>query len=256
MRKYRAFIAAAAIGLIGLSGCAGSGGRMGYILGKDIADQRTSGREEACPNITHFVVSPVAATCGGEVTLEISAVAPAGADISYAWEIEGQSFDTGERAIWKTPNCAMIGQPERAYTVRGVVSDGQCSVTQAVEVNVTCSCAMDMMVHFAFAKANLDASARAELDAFAQKVMRTPNYAILIEGHTDAIGKTSSNKKLGMRRADAVKAYLIAQWKMNPGRFITRSFGEDKPIAPNNTAKGRAQNRRAEIFRVMLKTRE
>ena len=256
MGKYTVCLAIVAIGLTGLSGCAGSGDKMKYALGKDIAAQRGAGAEGVCPSITRFVVSPLATQCGGEVSLEISAVAPAGADISYSWEIEGQSFDTGERAVWKTPTCATIGQPERAYTVRGVVSDGQCSVTQSVEVNVTCICAMDLMVNFAFAKANLDQSARAELDAFAQKVSATPNYAILIEGHTDAIGKSSSNKRLGMRRADAVKNYLVTQWKIDPGRFITRSFGEDAPIAPNDTAEGRAKNRRAEIFRVVLKTRE
>lgn len=261
MAKQQIFIAIMALSVFALSGCAERRQEsVKNALGKDIAARRASGKEEACPAITQFVVTPTTAQCGGEISLQIAGIAPADADITYSWEIEGQTFDTGERAIWKTPTCQMIADPQRSYTVRGIISDGQCSVTQSVEVNVACDCSSstgraDLVVHFAFAKANLDAAARSILDEFAQKIMTSPNYAVIIEGHTDYVGPESKNKTLGQRRADAVRDYFVTQWKIDPGRFMTRSLGETSPVSTNNTQEGRAQNRRAEIFRVVLSTK-
>ena len=260
MTKQHRYIAIMALGVMALSGCAGSGENAKNALGKDIAAQRANGKEVMCPAITQFVVSPTTVECGSEIHLQIAGVAPAGSDITYAWEIEGQTFDTGEHAVWKTPTSRTIADPQRAYNVRGIVSDGQCSVTQAVKVQVTCNSssaigAADLVVHFAFAKANLDAAARSQLDEFAQKIMTSPNYAVIIEGHTDYVGPESKNKTLGQRRADAVRDYFVTQWKIDSGRFMTRSFGEDAPVASNQTKEGRSQNRRAEIFRVILSTK-
>ena len=257
MMKQHRYIAIMALSVMALSGCAGSGENAKNALGKDIAVQRATGKEVMCPAITQFVVSPTTAECGSEIHLQIAGVAPDGADITYAWEIEGQTFDTGERAVWKTPTCKTIAEPQREYNVRGIISDGQCSVTQAVKVHVTCNCssvtgAADLVVHFAFAKADLDAAARLQLDEFAQKIMTSPNYAVIIEGHTDYVGPESKNKTLGQRRADAVRDYFVTQWKIDSGRFMTRSFGETAPVSANNTNEGRAQNRRAEVFRVIL----
>ncbi len=257
MVKQQTFITIMALSVMALGGCAGNSETAKNALGKDIAARRTAGNEEMCPAITQFIVSPTAAQCGSEVSLQIAGVAPVGADISYIWDIEGQTFDTGERAVWKTPTCQTIGEPERVYTVRGIISDGQCSVTQSVEVKVTCDCASvksssDLVVHFAFAKANIDAAEQARLDEFAQKVIMSPNYAVIVEGHTDYIGNEPKNKQLGQRRADAVRDYLVSKWQIDPGRFITRSFGEDAPVSSNDTKEGRALNRRAEIFRVVL----
>jgi outer membrane protein OmpA-like peptidoglycan-associated protein len=78
---------------------------------------------------------------------------------------------------------------------------------------------------------------------------------IMIEGHTDAIGGEKANDRLGTRRAAAVKDYLIKKWHVTPDRIMTRSFGEEQPVALNATADGRAQNRRAEVFRVTLTTK-
>jgi len=259
--KQSTLMAMTVLSMIAFYGCAGNESEsVKNALGKDIAAHRAEGKEEMCPAMTQFVVSPTNLKCGETVSLQIAGVAPAGADITYSWEIEGQTFDTGERSVWKTPTCETVGDPERSYTVRGIISDGQCSVTQSVEVNVTCNCASvhgaaDVIVHFAFAKANIDAAARMKLDEFAQKILASPNYAVIIEGHTDYVGPEAKNKTLGQRRADVVRDYFVTQWKFDPGRFMTRSFGEDAPVASNETKEGRAQNRRAEVFRVVLSTK-
>jgi outer membrane protein OmpA-like peptidoglycan-associated protein len=68
-----------------------------------------------------------------------------------------------------------------------------------------------------------------------------------VEGHTDSYGSDASNLNLSQERADAVKAYLLANMSMDPSRIEAIGYGESKPIANNETAEGRAKNRRIEI---------
>ncbi|MBJ6761863.1 OmpA family protein [Myxococcaceae bacterium JPH2] len=69
---------------------------------------------------------------------------------------------------------------------------------------------------------------------------------VRIEGHTDSMGNDTANLKLSQKRADAVMAQLLRRG-IDPGRAEAVGFGETKPIAPNNTKAGRAQNRRTEF---------
>jgi len=235
-----------------LAGCGETSMRIQRALGRDIAEKRAKADEKPCPVITAFSVTPATAKCGGHVSLEIAATTITGLPIDYAWEIEGQTFDTGQQAIWNTPTAQTIGDPEKVYTVRGVASDGQCSVTQAVEVTVLCVSAFDAMVHFEFGRAELDTTAQIVLDEIGEKLRQNPDHAVLIEGHTDYVGNEPANERLGERRADVVKRYLQKNWNIDPSRVLTRSFGEDQPIAPNDSTTGRSKNRRAEIFRVIF----
>lgn len=75
-----------------------------------------------------------------------------------------------------------------------------------------------------------------------------PGWKLTIEGHTDATGSDSHNLDLSQRRADSVKAYLIAGGVAG-GRLETKGFGEGRPVADNATELGRAQNRRVELVR-------
>jgi OOP family OmpA-OmpF porin len=70
---------------------------------------------------------------------------------------------------------------------------------------------------------------------------------VSIEGHTDSIGTDAYNQKLSERRARTVRDHMVGQG-IAADRITTRGFGESKPIASNETAEGRAQNRRVEIF--------
>ncbi len=235
-----------------LAGCGETPMMIQQALGRDIAERRATAGEKPCPVLTTFSVTPATAKCGGHVSLDIAATTIIGLPITYAWEIEGQTFETGQQAVWNTPTAQTIGDPEKVYTVRGVASDGQCSVTQAVEVTVLCVSAFDAMVHFEFGRAVLDTTAKIVLDEIGEKLRQNPNHAVLIEGHTDYVGNEPANERLGERRADAVKRYLQTNWNIDPSRVLTRSFGEDQPIAPNDSTTGRSKNRRAEIFRVMF----
>ena len=73
------------------------------------------------------------------------------------------------------------------------------------------------------------------------------NVWVEIEGHTDSTGDTMMNEKLGLARAEAVKRYLYEQHQIPLHKINVISYGEDKPVAPNNTRDGRAQNRRVVI---------
>ena len=76
------------------------------------------------------------------------------------------------------------------------------------------------------------------------------NVYFEIEGHTDSTGSERRNMQLGMQRAEMVKIYLYDQHNVPLHRISVRSFGEDRPAAPNDTAEGRAQNRRV-VIRVL-----
>lgn len=75
---------------------------------------------------------------------------------------------------------------------------------------------------------------------------RTQFKQIEVRGHTDSVGTDKYNMSLSQRRADAVKAYLVGKG-LSAGLFTTKGFGESQHIAPNDTAEGRAQNRRVTL---------
>lgn len=74
---------------------------------------------------------------------------------------------------------------------------------------------------------------------------------IIVNGYTDNTGPANYNLKLSKRRAESVKAYLLAQG-IQPSRVIARGYGENNPRATNSTAQGRSENRRVEIEIVPL----
>jgi outer membrane protein OmpA-like peptidoglycan-associated protein len=106
--------------------------------------------------------------------------------------------------------------------------------------------------NFAFNSANLPSQARKEIDGFLSDLKGDANgmegTIFVVAGHTDAAGSDDYNYELGKRRADAVSRYLITQKKMDPLRVVTVSYGKSAPAAENNTAQGRAKNRRVEIL--------
>jgi outer membrane protein OmpA-like peptidoglycan-associated protein len=83
-------------------------------------------------------------------------------------------------------------------------------------------------------------------------VLREFNQTLVdVNGHTDADGSDDYNYDLSRRRASSVAQYLVSQ-QLNPQRFSVQGFGESQPIASNNSASGKAQNRRVEIQIVPL----
>jgi len=99
---------------------------------------------------------------------------------------------------------------------------------------------------FDFDKAVLKPEGKAKLDDLASKVKAINLEVIIAVGHTDAVGSDAYNQKLSVRRAEAVKAYLVTKG-IEKNRVYTEGKGEKQPVADNKTAEGRAKNRRVEI---------
>ena len=102
-------------------------------------------------------------------------------------------------------------------------------------------------VLFATGKADLKPGAMERLSKLAGFMLKYPDRAVVIEGHTDSVGSAASNQTLSERRSDAVKAYLISQ-SVPASSVTTIGKGKDVPVAENTTATGRQQNRRVEII--------
>jgi peptidoglycan-associated lipoprotein len=102
--------------------------------------------------------------------------------------------------------------------------------------------------NFKFAKTVLPDEAKAKLDQLVASLKADPKGAFFeIEGHTDNIGDPKTNDRIGLERAEAVKRYLYEQHQIPLHKINVISYGELKPIAPNKTRDGRAQNRRVVV---------
>ena len=101
---------------------------------------------------------------------------------------------------------------------------------------------------FKLGKAELPPDATGALDAMVGQLKGDKKAMwVEIEGHTDSTGDKLMNQRLGLARAEAVKRYLYEQHQIPLHKINVISYGEEKPVAPNNTRDGRAQNRRVVI---------
>jgi len=99
--------------------------------------------------------------------------------------------------------------------------------------------------NFAFDSSKVRPSA-SKIDELVKALQEQPNADIYIEGHTDNIGSEEYNKKLSLRRANAV-AEELKKRGIAANRIHVEGFGYSRPIASNNTKEGRAHNRRVDV---------
>ncbi|MGX9415921.1 OmpA family protein [Vibrio sp. RC27] len=92
----------------------------------------------------------------------------------------------------------------------------------------------------------LTSSIHNTLSGVATILVEYPNTSLVIEGHTDSTGSDQTNQVLSEQRAESVRAYLVSQG-VTAGRAISRGYGERVALCSNDTAAGRACNRRVEI---------
>ncbi|TVZ52616.1 OmpA family protein [Dokdonia sp. Hel_I_53] len=135
----------------------------------------------------------------------------------------------------------VLDKDDECPDVVGTVANNGCP---EVSVEVLAQLNTDFKnVLFDYNKASLRKESFETLDRVASVMMEYPNTRFLIEGHTDSRGSDSYNKKLSNERAASVRTYLTGKG-IPAARLESQGFGEERPIATNNTAAGRQQNRR------------
>ncbi|HZI68906.1 MAG TPA: OmpA family protein [Hanamia sp.] len=100
---------------------------------------------------------------------------------------------------------------------------------------------------FAFSKSDLSDSAKMNLNKLATALTNYPNTNIEIQGHTDSRGTEEYNMGLSLRRANAVRDYLVSKG-IDGSRMTVKGYGESAPAYTNDTPEGMAQNRRVEFL--------
>jgi OmpA-OmpF porin, OOP family len=102
-------------------------------------------------------------------------------------------------------------------------------------------------IKFPSGKSTIDASSAALMKKVQQGLALFPGASISVEGHTDANGSDSQNLILSQDRADAVRQYLVSNFGLNAEKVTSVGYGEARPVATNETAAGRARNRRIDL---------
>lgn len=105
-----------------------------------------------------------------------------------------------------------------------------------------------LYINFGTGTSELDAEAEVIIDQIAELMEANPDLHIRIDGHTDNVGDDAANKKLSYERAKTVMRQIIRKG-ISPSRLSAKGWGEEKPIASNDTEKGRRKNRRVELVK-------
>lgn len=103
-------------------------------------------------------------------------------------------------------------------------------------------------VHFSFGKADLTPESEPHLQSLIDALAQKPDLSVQIVGHTDSIGDDVFNRSLSLARAEAVQAYLLEKEPSLTGRVDAVGLGAAQPVTPNDTADGRAKNRRVTVI--------
>lgn len=102
-------------------------------------------------------------------------------------------------------------------------------------------------INFQTGSAELLVDSHGTLDKVADTAKKYPNLKLRVEGHTDSTGSAALNQTLSQKRADAVRDYLVNSAGVSADQITAVGFGQTRPIASNDTAEGRAKNRRVEF---------
>jgi OmpA-OmpF porin, OOP family len=103
------------------------------------------------------------------------------------------------------------------------------------------------LLEFGVNKSELNADAKQQLDQLGEGMSSNKTYLVVVQGGTDNSGSERYNYDLSQRRAEEVVRYLVAKYNVPLYKVYAVGVGEQRPVAPNDTADGRKKNRRAEI---------
>jgi outer membrane protein OmpA-like peptidoglycan-associated protein len=140
---------------------------------------------------------------------------------------------------------------DRPRTERVVHVTAGISQRSAMEQTLSTIRKVDLYgIHFDFDKATIQPKAIRTIEDIAETLRLNPGWRLLINGHTDSIGKPNYNLKLSERRAATVKRTLVEKYGIAADRLETQGLGSSIPKGRNATLQGRKQNRRVELVRI------
>ena len=171
-------------------------------------------------------------------------------DVDKKAEAAGQSATAAQNAA-NAANAAARQVGTRVDTVDKAVTAVNSDIASLRKLVYEVTLSEDQG-NFKFGKTELPEEAKMRLDAVVSQLKDTQgkDLYIEVEGHTDNVGTKEGNYELGLERAEAVKRYLYMQHQIPLHKINVISYGEEKPVSPNNTKDGRAQNRRV-VIRVL-----
>jgi len=105
-----------------------------------------------------------------------------------------------------------------------------------------------LYINFDTGKSAIKPESKPIIEQIVQMMKENPALAVRVEGHTDNVGSREANKKLSDERAKSVLTAIAAQG-IDVKRLTSAGYGQDKPIADNNTEEGRTKNRRVELVK-------
>ncbi len=194
------------------------------------------------------ICEPGVVAPGGDTKCSATATDPDGDAVTYRWTAPAGTFSapTAQNTTWTAPN-----QPgNQTLTVTATDARGGTATASVTIQVVRREVLVFEDVHFDFDRFNLRPDAIKILDDAVTKLMAQGDVRVTIEGHTDSIGTVEYNLALGERRANSVRDYLVQRGIVNM-RLMTVSYGEERPIADNGSAQGRAMNRRAHLVVIL-----
>ena len=185
-----------------------------------------------------------------KVAVLFATVAMAGSAMAASTTLKGDNWVNNHgNLVWMNGTNELCWQdnywtPATAATPACGLPVAQAAPAPAAPVASKVTYAADAF--FDFDKSVLKPAGRAPLDDLVSKIQGLNLEAVISTGHTDSIGSDSYNQALSVRRANAVKNYLVSKG-IPAERIYVEGKGESQPVATNATREGRAQNRRVEI---------
>lgn len=143
-----------------------------------------------------------------------------------------------------TDGDGVIDKDDECITVPGPVENKGCPVIKEEEQEILNTAFENL--EFESGKAIIKQVSYASLEELAGLLIKKSDWKLQIAGHTDDVGKAQSNLILSKKRSEAVRDFLV-QRGIATERFVVQYFGEEKPIATNDTPAGRQKNRRVEM---------
>lgn len=207
---------------VAISGCSSSGDKKDELAGDNTDDKAVMGALAGAV-IGGVIANNTGKQSGTKTALGVLAGAAAGGAI-------GKVMDDKEKKLRK------IAKKNKAKAMEVERLEGD-----LLKVSVSSEASFDV------GKSDLKAAFKPTLEEVAGVLKDDPNTEIEVVGHTDSQGSESYNQKLSEQRAESTTDYLVAQGVAS-SQITSKGRGESEPRADNNTADGRAQNRRVEIY--------